>query len=361
LLDYKFKVLHSITPNNAQTWCLPYHYEAKADCPTIKAWLLQAVNGDANTVLFLRAWLAALLQGRADLQKFLHLIGSGGTGKGTFIRLATVLVGEHNAVSTTLKEMETNRFEPARFYGARLVKITDSDKYGGSINTLKAMTGQDHIRIERKHQQQSGDFIFGGLVIMASNENLTTTDHTSGLDRRRLTVYFDKRVSDEDKQKWQALGGEEAVLHSEIAGLVNWLLELSHEDISRIIRNPPEHTKQANFTAMTAGNPIAEWLTECCIPDSTAWTQIGDKRELREQGTETKFENADKWLYPNYLTWCQRYNKSPHSVRRFREILVDTLKTLKVDVIESRRSQGQGITNIRLKKDYESAFTDWNV
>ncbi len=163
-------MLHTITSTNAQTWCLPYAYNTEADCPTIKTWLLQAVNNDADTVMFLIAWLAALLHGRADLQIFLHLIGSGGTGKGTFMRLATALVGEHNAVSTTLKEMEANRFEPARFYNARLVKITDSDKYGGSINTLKAMTGQDHIRIERKHQQQSGDFIFGGLVIMASNE-----------------------------------------------------------------------------------------------------------------------------------------------------------------------------------------------
>lgn len=255
--------------------------------------------------------------------------------------------------------METNRFEPARFYGTRLVKITDSDKYGGSINTLKAMTGQDHIRIERKHQQQSGDYIFNGLVVMGSNENLATTDHTSGLDRRRRTVYFDRRATDDEKQAWLALGGEEFVLHSEMPGLVNWLLELSQDDISNIIRNPPTHTKAANFEAMTAGNPVAEWITECCIPDTTAWTQIGDKREIREQGKETEFEHSKEWLYPNYLAWCQRHNRTAHSVRRFREIIVDTLKTLKIDVIELRRSQGQGITSIRLKKEYESAFTGW--
>ena len=57
-------------------------------------------------------------------------------------RLATALVGRHNAVSTTLKEMENNRFETARYYGARLVQITDSDKYGGSLDTLKALTGR---------------------------------------------------------------------------------------------------------------------------------------------------------------------------------------------------------------------------
>ena len=42
----------------------------------------------------------------------------------------SALIGEHNAVSTTLREMENNRFECARFYGKRLIKITDSNRYG---------------------------------------------------------------------------------------------------------------------------------------------------------------------------------------------------------------------------------------
>ena len=82
VLNIHTKVLYPATPEIALTWCLPYDYDPVADCPTIKAWLLQAVDGDAETVEFLRAWMAALLHGRADLQKFLHLFGSGGTGKG---------------------------------------------------------------------------------------------------------------------------------------------------------------------------------------------------------------------------------------------------------------------------------------
>ena len=81
------------------------------------------------------------------------------------MRLATALVGRHNAVSTTLKEMENNRFETARYYGARLVQITDSDKYGGSLDTLKALTGQDPVpsgaeaptAIGRLHFWRTGD------------------------------------------------------------------------------------------------------------------------------------------------------------------------------------------------------------
>ncbi len=358
LLDYQSTILHAITPHNAQTWVLPYQYDPQADCPMIKTWLFQAVDGDQATVKLLQAWLAALLHGRADLQIFLHLLGSGGTGKGTFMRLAAALVGQHNATSTNLQQMESNRFETANFYNKRMVCITDSDKYCGSINTLKAMTGQDPIRLERKHQQ-AGNFVFQGMVIMASNENLVTTDHSSGLERRRITVSFDRRATAAEKLDWQRRGGEEAVLHSELPGLVNWLLELSQEEITDLIRNPPIRTKIANFEAMKADNSLVEWATDWCIPDPDAWTQVGDKREIRESGVETKFEHADERLYPNYLTWCQRHNRSSVSSRLFREKLVDALKTLNIPLREQKLAVGMGIYGIRLRREWEPAYTKW--
>ena len=354
LLCLKTKRLEPITPKNAQTWCLPYEFEPGLDCPSIKAWLLQAVDGDGETIEFLRAWMSAVLHGRNDLQKFLHLKGSGGTGKGMFIRLLTALIGKDNAAITSLGQLEQNRFEAATLYNKRLAVISESDRYGGSINVLKAITGQDDIRLERKHQQQAGSFVFQGLVIMASNESLQTTDHTSGLDRRRITVIFNRRASDEEKQKWERQGGEGAVLHRELPGLVNWLLELSQDDISRIIRNPPERIRNADFNAMTATNPVAAWIEECCIADREAWTQIGDKREIREPGHETIYENGDKWLYANFLQWCQRANKPALASRRFTETLIQTCTTLGFHVAESRRNSGNGIIGLRIRQELSS-------
>ncbi len=166
LLCLKTRQLEPVTPENAQTWCLPHEYKPGVDCPTIKAWLKLAVDHDSETVDFLRAWMAAVLHGRNDLQKFLHLKGSGGTGKGTFMRLLTALIGKTNTAITSLDQLEQNRFEAAMLYNKRLAVISDSDRYGGSINVLKAITGQDDIRLERKHQQQAGSFVFPGLVVM---------------------------------------------------------------------------------------------------------------------------------------------------------------------------------------------------
>ncbi len=64
----------------------------------------------------------------------------------------------------------------------RLCMINEAGRHGGQLNMLKAITGGDYIPLERKHVQQSGSFIFDGLVLMASNENLQSTDSTSGLE-----------------------------------------------------------------------------------------------------------------------------------------------------------------------------------
>ncbi len=61
-----------------------------------------------------------MLRGRNDLQKFLHLIGGGGSGKSTFTTLLTALIGEENTVTLNLTDLE-DKHEIARIFGKRLV------------------------------------------------------------------------------------------------------------------------------------------------------------------------------------------------------------------------------------------------
>jgi putative DNA primase/helicase len=307
---------------------------------------------DTGTIQLLRAFMAALLRGPAKYQRFLHLIGPGGTGKSTFIRLLQLLVGEQNTVATDLRQLEQNRFESAMLYQKRLAMITESDKYGGSVNNLKAATGQDPLRLERKHTQQAGSFIFDGLVLMASNEALTTTDHSSGIERRRVTVPFEKRITEEQKLCWNECGGEEQ-LRAEIPGLVNWLLDMSIEEMERAISQPPARVVNANIEAMRSSNPVADWVMENCIPALGVWTQVGVKNEVKDSGVVYYFGEKDQ-LYPNYLQWCRQNGREPLSVRRFRPKVIGTLKNcLMVDVMKTRRGGGFGFQGIRLRGENE--------
>jgi putative DNA primase/helicase len=357
LLNLSTKQIKKATQDFALTWCLPHKYSATSDCPTIKAWLSQAVGDDASMVEYLRAWLAAILTGRSDLQRFLYLYGPGSTGKSTFIRLAMALVGQINAYTSDLRNLETNRFELAGLYGKRLVVVTDAGRYGGSVDVLKALVGQDPLRLERKHQQQAGTFVFDGIVILASNEQLVTTDLTSGLDRRRAVVGFHIIVTEDEKADWKTRGGEEAVLHRELPGLVNWLLALAPDDVTRLISCPPANAARSNHDAMLANNPVARWLVECCVPDPDACTVIGQLKEIRELG-QNEFAEAGQHLYPNYLAFAQGEGINQLGRGRFKETLLDAVRTLGKVVTDKRKPHDgrYAINGLRLRYPNEPLF-----
>jgi putative DNA primase/helicase len=353
LLNIATRRLRQATPQHSLDWCLPHEHDAEADCPTIRAWLLRNVEGDDATVELLRAWLAALVRG-IPLQKILLLLGRGGTGKSTFARLAMALVGDGNTAISSLRDLEQNRFELAKVFGKRLLLVNEAGRHGASVNQLKSLTGGDPVPLERKHQQQQGSFVFRGLTLLASNEDLITTDATSGLERRRLTVRFPVTATAEERAEWEARGGEPAVLHAEIPGLINWCLALSEQEIRARIDAPPERVVADNLLGMQAGNSVADWLMECCVVNSDAWGQIGHREEYRSGDGKLCFEHAHDWLYSNYLTFCQREGRrNPVALRKFAVTVLDIGETLGHRLTKTRhpRDRYYAIKGLDLRRD----------
>lgn len=360
ILNLSTKELSQANHQYSLTWCLPCIYEPNAECSNIKSFLLASVNNDEAMLEFLRAWLAAVLFGMAELQKFLYLVGPGGTGKSTFVRLCIAMLGKHNVHSTTMEALENNRFETANIYGKRLVVINDASNWGGKVDNLKALTGQDDIRCERKGIQATGSFQYQGIVIATSNDQLNTKDVTSGVDRRKCVVTFQNVVSAAQRAEWQSLGGEAKILHQEIPGLINWLMELSPTEIRAIIENPPESARSDNHAAMLYNNPVAHWLVECCAPAKNAEVLIGSNKEVRN-GRTVEFEDADSKLYPSYLRFCQEQKLQALSQKRFIQILLDTAKTLGTP-LQKKRMGGDGrasIKGLRLLLEQEQGRDFW--
>jgi putative DNA primase/helicase len=201
LLPLKNGVLHleslellPSSPDYRFTWCLPYEYDPDATCEPIQNWLLETMQGDQQLVELLRAYMNAVIKGRSDLQRFLECVGEGGAGKSTFAKLVVALVGIPNTLSTELKTLETDKFESANILGKRLVYVADSERYTGKVSKLKAITGQDPIRYEKKYVQGGNCFCFDGMVLIVANETIQFNDHTGGIRRRRITVPFNHRV-----------------------------------------------------------------------------------------------------------------------------------------------------------------------
>src|SRR5262249_39288779 len=125
LFDLETGQLVPHTPAHFSTVQLPITYDPAAQCPTILAWFDEVTGQDAETIDTLRAYLKAIVKGETRIQRLLELIGPGGGGKGTFMRLAQALVGRANTAVTELRHLEGNRFELATVRFKRLICVTD--------------------------------------------------------------------------------------------------------------------------------------------------------------------------------------------------------------------------------------------
>jgi putative DNA primase/helicase len=156
--------LHPHSPGYKFTWALPRpHSVIDTEWGKIREWLNFATHGNTHVQNLLLAFAAATLKGRAEVQKFLHLIGIGGSGKGTYIRLLVALIGIENTHSSTLEDWCSNRFEAAQAYGKRLLIFPDENRGTRSLGKFKQVTGGDWLRAEEKGQKPF-KFKFEGMV-----------------------------------------------------------------------------------------------------------------------------------------------------------------------------------------------------
>lgn len=341
VLNIKTRELLPHAPALMFCWRLPYDFDALATCPVILELIHNIADGQPATIKVLTSFLAAVLSGRADLQKYLELIGKPGSGKSTFIKIAENLVGKENTVSTTMRQLTENRFETAEFYGKRLAIISDADQWAGSVEVFKAIVGQDPLRFERKHVQQGRPFIFGGLIIVAANGPISTNDHSTAMARRRVPVHVDKVFPVE-----KIVSNLDEKIRAQMPGLINILLEVTQPDLEDALRDLQGLRVGDAMRSLVETHPLADWANQCLVFDEGTHSRIGEKRH--DGGGLAMFET---WLYPNYLTFMERNgHKGGIAQRAFSRSLVEILERAGIKTDKKRSKEGYTLSNVRIRQ-----------
>jgi len=334
---------------------LPYNYDPSATCEPIIKWLKHVQDGNWGRVQVLRAWLRAVLLSHSDIQKFVEIVGPGKSGKSTYSNLAHALVGDTNAIISSLDHLEKSRFETANLYKKKLLLFNDVERYGGSVSVLKAITGRDLIRNERKFQSGAlKPFKFNGLVMITANEPIQTTDPTSGLARRRLTIPFDRPFTGSSAQQRTLIDmddggnpfGDFATL---LPGLVNWVLDMPELEMREYLM---ETNKKVPFFAkhhkeqILKSNQIMDWMEHCLVFDPGNSAPVGLAKHS-QPGSSNVFISWDKWLYASYCEFSKASNSNILGRSRFETLLMDVcVHQLRLNIYKFKDRRGMRVKNI---------------
>lgn len=356
VLDIETRELLPFAREMYLTQQMPYDYNSAATCEDIVKWLKHTQHNSWERTQVLRAWLRSVLLGRYEIQRFVEIVGPGKSGKSTYANLAVALVGKQNTYSTDFENLEKNRFEAVGYMGKKLLLFQDADRWGGSVSKLKAITGSDWIRNERKYQGEDLDpFQFQGMVMITANEAIQSTDYTSGLARRRLTIPFDRPYTggaNEQKElvKFNHKGEVEGVFAPLMPGLVNWLLDMPEEEMRTYLMETSTKVKffkKYEKTQNLRSNPLLDWLEHKVIYDPGVASPIGVLKNA-SPGSQHFYSNYDKWLYASYAEFCRQCNVGTLSRGRFEPLLLDIcLHQLKLNVYGFKSGRaGMRVANI---------------
>lgn len=318
---------------------LPFKWsDREIGCEVIKEWLLSTCGDRDDWVEVIRAAMNATITERgAEFQRFMELVGVGGSGKGTILRLIQGLLGKENYTVTTLAQLEGNRFETATFFGKKAIFVTDAEKFSGEVVTLKATTGADPLRHEKKGVQMTGSFTFTGMVWVAANGAIQSTDYTNAMHRRRLSMLFDKCIPPSERRDLMK------EFNQYLPGLLYWVLSMPADEVADYVRNTAKRVPSLgafSVEILLNTNPLAEWA---------------DQHLYHSQGEETKVgsmsNDSKECLYASYAQWAIDNGRTKVSTKMFSETLITLLTThLGINATKRRTKHGVHITEVGIRQ-----------
>ncbi len=272
----------------------------------------------------------AVLHGRADLQQAFYLFGSGANGKGSFLRLLEMLVGDENTHSTSLATICENKFETANLYGKRLTICPDEEKQTKGLSNFKKILGGDSLRGEEKGLK-SFKFKYEGMVAMASNDPVFMGDNSYGLSRRLIPIPFLNKIAKEDRRDLTA------EFKADLPAFTTYLLNLDPNWITKTLRgaNDLPVIKELEWEMTIRTDSIAAFYDDRLICDPGA-------------------EISAAAVYEIYDDYCTKYNFGRKHINNFCPSLVNLLvDKLDKDVKSRRTKKGKVIQGLRIRTEFD--------
>lgn len=261
-----------------------------------------------------------------------------------FANFLSALIGRQRVIYTSLRNLNTDRFETYNLRFKSLINITDAERYEADVPILKQIVGSDPINANAKYVQGSIEIKRLGNLMIVSNHPFKTKDNTAALMRRLVpfkaslppaAVQIEGPLLSPLDDVFVGPGSEE------LPGILNWVLGFTESESYNILTHVAELVPTLSDAIMEAKyniNPLSSWVEEhLCFREGKS-TQLGLKGS--NEGT----------LYGNYAKFCTQEAISVIAPRRFREDLENYLQShpLFNQVYTKKTNQGLAMQNVAL-------------
>jgi len=273
-------------------------YDPHAEAPRWVRFLSEVLDDDE---LFEFLWRAAgySITGDMQAQCFFILYGSGSNGKTVLLTTLRRVLGDYaaNANFTTFEEMHRPSIpeDLAVLEGRRFIMASETGEASRlNIARIKAWTGGEPITARMLYGHLF-EFQPQGKLWLCVNHRPTVNDQTISFWRRARMIPFRRTFTGKDMDEKLA-----DKLMAEAPGILRWLV-----DGARLYQQEglaaPEAVMAATREWKEETDPIAEFISECCVIDDGKYASAGE-------------------LFAAYKRWAEAAGLSPRdrlSQKRF--------------------------------------------
>lgn len=231
------------------------------DCPLWIASLRRATDGSDEMLDYLQRWCYYILTGDTRHECFLFVIGSGGTGKSTFLRVLYEIMGEYSRAAqmdTFAAKNQEHSTEIAGLAGSRLVTATETEE-GTSWNEsrIKALTGRDKISA-RFMRCDFFEFSPQFKIVLAGNHKPQLKSVGEEMRRRIHLLDFPNIIPEADRI--QSLPEK---LQGEYPAILKWMID-GRTSWNKLGMKKPDSVTNAVEAYLESEDTIGDWVNECC-------------------------------------------------------------------------------------------------
>lgn len=213
---------------------------------------------DATERLKLQEYAGYALLPRQPFKKALFLVGPTDSGKGTFLKALTAVLGEENVANQPLKKLIDSRWGLDKIHG-RMVNMSNevSPKGLKNVETFKEMTGGEDTVTAEKKGQPTYEFTVTQKFLFATNQFPRTKDADDAFFNRCLFVEFPNTVPGDDQDS-----GLLDTLSSERPVILNWMLDGLARLLERDRFTGERSIDDKRSLTKSFGDPVTQFIYE---------------------------------------------------------------------------------------------------